>query len=1153
MLIGRRTLLVACLLLLTGTQPGIAGAGRPAAPPLAADSLAGDSLRGTEIGLPLLTENYSAEAYEQHAQNWGITQDERGVVYVANNDGILEYDGSRWRFIPTAANTFVRSLAYGAVAPESSHGSQRASERSSELRVWVGVQGDFGYLAPDSIGRMRYVSLRRHVDPADLDFNDVWTTHVVGGAVYFQTNSRLFRWDGHDMTSWESEEGFHIAFAVRGRLYVREIGRGLLRMEENALQLIPGGERFAETPVHMVAPYADGRMLIGTFEGSFFLYQEPPSGQEAEDVLTPFETEAAPFVERSRLYHGTALPGGFYALATLGNGALIIDQEGRIVQILDEAVRVPDGMVNYVYAGRQGTLWMALNSGGVARARVPSELSTYDERLGLSGTINAIKRHRGTIYVATASGIFRLQKRPFTLRARDQMQRTAFVPVSNAPPSVWSLRSTEHGLLAATDFGTYLINGNEAQQITDEKSYSIIASDEEESTYYVAGARGLFVLQYNPSGWRLQQVPGIDASIQSIKEGPDGSLWLGAGQERQVLRMTPPPGWLSPDFQPEEAPPHVQRFDPSDGLPSEYLRVGTIDGEIVASSSAGVYRYRGTSSGDPAFYRDTTIYDPERAGSDLLSFMQDGHGNLWAAHEDAITVLAPQLTGGYARLWPERLQLPTDYSLQIYVEHDPPSASGPGGVRPPGVEGDVLKPGTLVWLGNGRDLIRYEPGLLHASGRARALRADRPEAIVREVRTIGGDVLFGGAHPAEGLARAATHIPYARANLRFAYAAPTYNAPKPTTYQYRLIGADEPWSAWTSATAVSFPNLWEGAYRFQVRARSGEVVSDVATLAFRVLPPWYRTAWAYASYLALVALGLVGGWHYRKLMHENRRARAQAEELRHERQARARLEEANRRIEEANRQLEQANHLKDNFLATTSHELRTPLTAILGFTSVLKEETRHEQHREFLELIEQSGDRLMETLSALLDIARIRSGLDDVETEPTDVCAHVQAAVRLFTPLARRKGLALRATCPEAPARALLNAGYTDRILHNLIGNAIKFTDDGGVSVHVERLPLAQGNGAQSNGAHGPAEVAVHVRDTGAGISEDFLPRLFEEFRQESSGMARTHTGSGLGLSISARLVEAMNGRIEVETKKDVGSCFSVYFPLLDYDEAAAT
>lgn len=249
----------------------------------------------------------------------------------------------------------------------------------------------------------------------------------------------------------------------------------------------------------------------------------------------------------------------------------------------------------------------------------------------------------------------------------------------------------------------------------------------------------------------------------------------------------------------------------------------------------------------------------------------------------------------------------------------------------------------------------------------------------------------------------------------------------------------------------------------------------------------------------------------------------------------------------AKEEAEEMSRMKSTFLANMSHEIRTPLTSILGFSEVLAEEISGPS-AEFVHLIRTSGERLMETLNSVLELARLESGASALRAERLDVGARAREAVALFEPQARRKNLALEVDA--APATARLDPTALDRVLRNLIANAIKFTEAGSVRVRVAREPAqAQGDGQGG----GPGRVVLRVADTGVGIGEAFQARLFTEFEQESSGLNRAYDGIGLGLAITKRLVEAAGGTIEVESEKGVGSTFTVRFPACSEEVPAAS
>ncbi len=243
---------------------------------------------------------------------------------------------------------------------------------------------------------------------------------------------------------------------------------------------------------------------------------------------------------------------------------------------------------------------------------------------------------------------------------------------------------------------------------------------------------------------------------------------------------------------------------------------------------------------------------------------------------------------------------------------------------------------------------------------------------------------------------------------------------------------------------------------------------------------------------------------------------------------------------EAREQAEEAARSKSAFLANMSHEIRTPLTAVIGFAELLQEEVG-EEHHDLTGAIMTGGRRLLTTLNSVLDVASLDARRHTLRPAPMDVRAEVVEAVSLLRPLALQRGLTVEVTGRPDSVPAVLDAGALDRIVTNLVGNAIKFTEHGGVTVEV--------------GVRDAAAV-VRVRDTGVGIPEAFLPDLFTEFRQQSEGFGRSHEGTGLGLAITRRLVDLMGGEIRVWSRVGEGTLFEVTFPLGEpaaQDATAAT
>ncbi|RJR09637.1 PAS domain-containing sensor histidine kinase [Candidatus Parcubacteria bacterium] len=240
-------------------------------------------------------------------------------------------------------------------------------------------------------------------------------------------------------------------------------------------------------------------------------------------------------------------------------------------------------------------------------------------------------------------------------------------------------------------------------------------------------------------------------------------------------------------------------------------------------------------------------------------------------------------------------------------------------------------------------------------------------------------------------------------------------------------------------------------------------------------------------------------------------------------------------LKEAKERAEEMNKLKSNFLANMSHELRTPLVGILGFAEMLKDELREENFAEMADKILVSGKRLMETLNSLLDLSRIEANKFDLKLSSQKLSSLVTSQAEIFKAYAERKNLYLETEILSNDLYILLDEQIFRQIINNLINNALKYTEKGGVTIYVDKQSSDSGELAK-----------VIVKDTGIGIPQNSLSTIFQEFRQVSEGVNRHFEGTGLGLTITKRYVELMKGSVSVESEVGKGSTFTLLFPVLN-------
>ncbi len=289
-----------------------------------------------------------------------------------------------------------------------------------------------------------------------------------------------------------------------------------------------------------------------------------------------------------------------------------------------------------------------------------------------------------------------------------------------------------------------------------------------------------------------------------------------------------------------------------------------------------------------------------------------------------------------------------------------------------------------------------------------------------------------------------------------------------------------------------------------------------------------------------VALGVVAAGLAIVFFYERRQAR--------------RIEERSAELEQLSAELYRANRAKAEFLGSVSHELRTPLSAIVGFVDLLRDGSYGElnpRQRGPVERIESSANHLRELVEQVLDLARMAAGRLEVHSESVRLRPFIIDVVSEMEPLAAARGLSFSISVPGSLPRVVTDISHLRRILVNLIGNAIKFTETGSVAIRAMQVGDDELSAVAASTGRRPlllaydSWIAIQVADTGIGIESANLERIFEEFEQVNAGPRADsqRRGTGLGLTISRRLARLLDGDISVESTPGRGSLFTVWLP----------
>ena len=993
-----------------------------------------------------------------------IAEDAFGYLWIATSDGLARYDGMTFRVWRVGQGLRDNNVWAVHVDPLN--------------RVWVGTSN--AGLAMLDVDRREFRYYDRHSD-SRIGSDDVWSiASTRDGALWFGTSNgglhrlsvdgtvtRFLPRDGDPRSLPDASVG-QLAVARDGTLWIgtksgvaRWTGKDFERLPVDALN---------SPAVNGLSIDRDGALWIGTPRGVSVRH---PDGSVSRTPWARYDKTVFHMLLRDR--------GGIDWLDTVDGLGRDSEgpQEGGTVRNVLLYSNAAHGAVkpswSRAYEDREGGLWFASSDSGLwyLRARwqrfsvLPRQLD--DPGSSANAYVHGISASQsGDMWLVGSGGALdRLDPETGNIQHALADAGAGYMPMGvheDAAGKVWI--SYYHGL-ARFDPVTQDVRRWGAQDPVD-------AALPAERAWFAEDGEGTLWIASELEGVQLRDAAGqvVDSilpddrrglatgsSIRQIGKGPDGATWIAGSQG--LLQ------WNAGDH----------RFEPVPGAPRAMVYGFALGAEgqvwLAQFGALQSYRWQGAGLGWRDRF-DRTQGLPELAPNGLSV---DGTGVVWLTSVRGLIRFDP--VAKTSRIYGVLDGLPSQEFGEAPVPR--PQDGRIAAATPDG-------------------LVLFDPAVVHPATQA-------PPLVIESIGVRRGDaqVELPSAH--------LFALRHGDRDLRITARLLSFDNARSHRYAFRLDQYDPAWVEVDASGERTFTQLPAGNYTLRVRAKTADNVwSDAQVLHFHIAPPWWRTPWALAGGVLLLAL-LV--W---RIAHGYRERLRQ----RHEWQ----LAEHKRAL------AEQASLAKTRFLATLGHEVRTPMTGVLGMSELLLGTALDARQRGYTESIRRAGNHLLRLVNDALDLARIEAGRLDFDMQPFGLRVMLDEVVDLTKPLARQRGLHFsERIANDVPAVVRGDAVRIKQILLNLLGNAIKFTERGSVGLNVTAL--------------GPVGVQFEVSDTGPGLNDEQKSRLFRRFEQaDGSRTAARYGGSGLGLAISQELAAAMGGRIRVDSAPGKGTRFLVALPL---------
>jgi|GEM_PF-3081067 len=1041
-------------------------------------------------------QNYSSKLYKGAFQTWQVAQDSNQVMYIANNDVILRYDGVSWESISNNTGEFTSSLY---TAPNGV--------------IYFGGDKNLGYLAQKEDGTIKMVSLRHKFSKEDIEEDlDIYAIKATSKSVVFANRSHLYV---YDLSTQKIKKIKINMYSLNSISYIN-----VFIFQDKICAYTPKGLFYLES--NELKPWANLSKIESNLSSSFLTsFPDNDSlllsiSKENEMYLCKFKGSQASSIKKiggkvnallkdKRIFIVQPLKNGLFAINRFEEGIIIANIKGEIIYNLKKENGLSSNTYNHIFQDKMNNIWLTGHE--ISQLMLSSPIDYYYQPSSQGSPFLALGKHQSYQYLGSSTKIDILTS------------EKVFKTILDNNDETWNFFTFDEELFAATSNGIYKLNGEQSQLIL--KKDFVLSLEKISASTFLFGVfdTGLWKLIKENGNWEALKVKGFDDEIRYIKKDESGDVWV-SNYSKGIFKLK-----LNQSL---DSVIKSKTYGKTEGLPSSTNnRIYRLkNGEIVFTTIDGIYQYNSQKDRfepHPAFKKALTnkcVYNlVEHPSGDIYVWI----GEL-SPNRQVGGVLKKQKTGEYTldtRPF-HRIELPAN---NFIVDVDVPML--------------VLDNGN-VWFGIGDRLFEYTP--------SKAINInDKFSLSITSV--MAGDIKTKSILLSKNsLVLFKESIPFELNKISFTFAAHHYKEETKMRYQYLLKGQDKEWSEWSYQPNAQFNNLTEGNYTLCVRAKNiYDVESEIVSFSFVIKAPIYRTGWAYLIYLMLFALFVIfivkfytnNLLQQKNLLEQKVEERTQEIQQKNEEilvqrddilQINAILEQQKEEVTTQAEKLQEANQVKNQLFSIISHDLRSPLNQLVATLQIFQAGDFSE--KELQKILPELSDSVQNTLSLTDNLLFwARDQMEGIQMMPQSfrVLPIIEENIQLFRPVATRKGIELKSNIEEN-----FNV-YADKemiklVFRNLINNAIKFCNS-------EDLITLEAKITPQN------QLEIAIIDTGVGIEAEKIPPLFSSQSTSTRGTSN-EKGIGLGLILCKDFLEKNEGSIRVESVYTKGSIFYITLPL---------